>query len=198
MLISAAAYLASYLLGAIPFGVLFSRLFKGKDPRSAGSRNIGFTNVLRVSGALPAILTLMGDVSKGAIAAYLGLQAGGHLTGNLCAFLAVLGHCYPIYLKFKGGKAVATGFGVLAVLYLQAGLMAFGVWVLILLAFRYVALAALVAFGVLPFLMGWLYPEPISVTFSIGLAVLIFLRHRENISRMLAGEENRVGKRQRH
>lgn len=184
---------AAYLLGSIPFGVIFSRVFTGRDPRASGSGNIGFTNVLRVVGAAPAVLTLFGDIGKGALAAYLGKEVGGAPLGTGCAFLAVLGHCYPVFLKFKGGKAVATGFGVLAVLYLKAGLITFAVWVLTLVLFRYVALAALVAFGTLPITMVWLGAEAYSLVFAVALAVLVFIRHRENISRMLAGEEKRAG-----
>ncbi len=181
----------SYLLGSGPFGVLGGKGIKGKDPRSAGSGNIGFTNVLRVVGRTPAVLTLMGDLGKGALAAYL----GNFLSPDFAVYpglLAILGHCYPIFLKFRGGKAVATSFGVLAVLHPWVGLLTFSIWVIVVLIWRYISLGSLVAFASLPLIVIWLYPDRNSILFSLGTAVLVYLRHLENISRLLSKKEAKV------
>lgn len=190
-IITPVLFVVSYLLGSIPFGVLLGRGIKGKDPRSAGSRNIGFTNVLRVAGAYPAALTLLGDLGKGALAAYLGRVLNPELAAYAGLF-AILGHCYPIFLRFQGGKAVATSFGVLAVLYPLVGVITFSVWVVSVLAWRYISLGSLVAFGCLPVIMALFYPDMNSILFSGATTALIYLRHRENISRLVLKKESKV------
>jgi glycerol-3-phosphate acyltransferase PlsY len=181
----------SYLLGSIPFGVLLGRGMKGKDPRSAGSGNIGFTNVLRVVGALPAALTLLGDMGKGALAAYLGRVLAPEFAVYSGLF-AILGHCYPIFLRFHGGKAVATSFGALAILYPLVSAITFSVWIIAVLIWRYISLGSLVAFGCLPIIMTLLYPDRDSILFSMATAVLVYLRHRENISRLVLKKEGKI------
>ncbi len=181
-----------YLLGTVPFGILFSRALKGKDPRDSGSRNIGFTNVLREVGYVPAVLTLAGDVGKGMLAAWLGVRFAGPLGGELGGIFAVLGHCYPVFLRFKGGKAVATGFGVLGILFPVAGWVTLGIWGLITGLSRYVSLGSLVAFGSLPAVLFLLEPRKDAVLFGMALGFLVFIRHRENIRRLMGGEEGRL------
>ena len=181
----------SYLIGSVPFGVIFSKTMKGKDPRAAGSKNIGFTNVLRVVGAGPAILTLCGDVGKGALAAYIGTYYESPGVGEVSALFAILGHCYPIFLRFHGGKAVATSFGALAVLYPSEGVITFALWVITVLWSRYVSLGALVAFATLPLIMIWSHPHWDTILFSLAIAILVYLRHRENISRLVSKAEGK-------
>ena len=181
----------SYLIGSVPFGVIFSKTMKGKDPRLAGSRNIGFTNVLRVVGAGPAILTLCGDVGKGALAAYLGKYYQSPEVGEASALFAILGHCYPIFLRLQGGKAVATSFGALALLYPLEGVLTFAVWVATVLWSRFVSLGALVAFAFLPLIMAWFHPRWNTILFSLAIAILVYLRHRENISLPLSNKEKK-------
>lgn len=181
---------SAYLLGAIPFGLISSRLIRGRDPRQAGSGNIGFTNVLRVVGVLPAVLTLVGDVGKGALAAYLGFRVGGEIAGTACGFLAVFGHCYPIFLRFRGGKAVATSYGVLAVLYPVPGLIAFGLWAVTVAAARWVTLGAVVAFSALPLLMVGLGQPWYAVLLAVGLAALVWVRHWGNLQKRWRGRQS--------
>ncbi len=181
----------SYLLGSIPSGILLGKGIKGKDPRSAGSGNIGFTNVLRVAGVLPAVLTLLGDVGKGVLAVYLGKFFNPELAVYAGLF-AILGHCYPIFLRFHGGKAVATSFGVLAVLYPGVGAITFSVWVVVVLIWRYISLGSLLAFGCLPITMLLLYPGRESILFSVATTMLVYLRHRENISRLVLKKEGKI------
>lgn len=183
---------ASYLIGSIPFGVLFSKSMKAKDPRSAESRNIGFTNVLRVAGPGPAILTLCADVGKGALAAYIGNYSGNPELGEVFSLCAILGHCYPIFLRFRGGKAVATSYGTLAVLYPLVGIGIFAVWIVTLLWSRYVSLAALVAFACLPVIMAWFHPRWNTIFFSLSITILVYLRHRENISHLVSKKERKA------
>ncbi len=190
-IITPAILAGSYLLGSIPFGVLLGKGIKGKDPRAAGSRNIGFTNVLRVAGVFPAVLTLLGDLGKGALAAYLGKFFDPEFAVYSGLF-AILGHCYPIFLRFHGGKAVATSFGVLAVLYPSIGAIIFCIWISAVLIWRYISLGSLVAFGCLPIIMALLYPARDSILFSGATTVLIYLRHRENISRLVLRKESKI------
>jgi glycerol-3-phosphate acyltransferase PlsY len=181
----------SYVLGSIPFGVLSSRGIKGTDPRAAGSKNIGFTNVLRVAGLFPAVLTLLGDLGKGALSVYVATFFIPEFA-VYSGLLAILGHCYPIFLRFHGGKAVATSFGALAVLYPWVGVLVFSVWLTVVLIWRYISLGSLVAFGLLPFIMPLFYPDRNSIVFSGITTLLIYFRHRENISRLVLRRENKI------
>ena len=183
---------ASYLIGSIPFGILFGWAIRGKDPRSGGSGNIGFTNVLRVVGLLPAVLTLLGDFGKGVLAAFIGKHFVGIEVGLISGLFAILGHCYPVFLRFHGGKAIATSFGVLAILYPFVGLLTFGVWLVTVLGSRYVSLGSLVAFTCLPLIMTLFHTGLNEILVSLAITVLVYLRHRENISRLLLRKESKV------
>ncbi len=190
----------SYLLGSIPFGYLLVRIFHGEDVRETGSGNIGATNVSRKSPGLGA-LTLLLDALKGTAAVML----AAHLSSRtnplniyqimaLAAFFAVLGHSFPVWLKFRGGKGVATGLGSFLMITPKAVLIAMGVFILVILLFRYVSLGSVVAVGLFPFFALKVSDGDSRTLFLIAAtSLLIIARHRENIQRLYAGTENRVG-----
>ena len=189
----AIASLAGYLLGSVPFGLVLTRMAGLGDIRSIGSGNIGATNVLRTGNKGLALATLILDSSKGAIAALLALHFLGTMAGLLAGVLAVLGHNFPIWLGFKGGKGVATSFGTLLVLSWQAGLCAAATWLLVAFIFRYSSLAALVALALAPF-YAW-YFSGNEVGMAVGfLGLLGIAMHHANISRLIAGTEGKIGK----
>jgi glycerol-3-phosphate acyltransferase PlsY len=184
----------AYLIGAIPVGFLVARAFGLGDIRGRGSGNIGATNVLRTVGRGAAVLTLIGDMAKGAAAVWLGGLASGGVA-PACAVAAVAGNCWSVFLRFRGGKGVATGFGALLALVPLAVAPAVLVWGAITASFRYVSLASVLAALCVP--LGALilsYPWP-SVGATTLVAVVIIARHRENIDRLLAGHERRLGER---
>jgi glycerol-3-phosphate acyltransferase PlsY len=188
------AVVVAYLVGAIPVGFLVARALGLGDIRRHGSGNIGTTNVLRTMGKGAAVLTLAGDVAKGALAVWLGslVGAGG---APLAAMAAVAGNCWPVFLRFRGGKGVATGFGALLALMPLAVAPAALVWIAITASFRYVSLASVLAALCVP--LGALmlaYPWP-SVGACAVVAAIIVARHRENVGRLLAGTERRLGER---
>jgi glycerol-3-phosphate acyltransferase PlsY len=186
--------LVAYLIGAIPVGFLVARAFGLGDIRGHGSGTIGTTNVLRTLGRGAAAVTLLGDIAKGAAAVWLGGLAADGLAAP-CAVAAVVGNCWPIFLGFRGGKGVATGFGALVGLVPMAVAPAALVWVAITASFRYVSLASVMAALCVP--LGALllsYPWP-SVGAALAVAGIIVARHRENIDRLLAGHERRLGER---
>lgn len=190
----AAGLVIAYLIGAIPVGFLVARVFGLGDIRGHGSGNIGATNVLRTLGRGAAAVTLLGDIAKGAAAVWLGGAAAGGLAAP-CAVAAVVGNCWPVFLGFRGGKGVATGFGALLSLVPVAVAPAVLVWGAITATFRYVSLASVMAALCVP--LGALllsYPWP-SVAAALAIAGLIVVRHRENIDRLLAGHERRLGER---
>jgi acyl phosphate:glycerol-3-phosphate acyltransferase len=178
----------AYLIGAVPTGFLVARVFGLGDIRGHGSGNIGATNLLRILGRGPAALTLVGDIVKGACAVWLGgLVSSGAVAP--CAVAAVVGNCWPVFLSFRGGKGVATGFGALLALVPMAVAPA------ITASFRYVSLASVLAALCVP--LGALmlrYPWS-SVAASALAALIIIARHRENIDRLLSGNERRLGER---
>ena len=187
-----------YLLGAIPGGIFAGRALGGIDPRDAGSRNIGFTNVLRVAGNAAGIVTLIGDMGKGALA----VLVARHLLGaadsewELAAgAAAILGHIFPVFLRFKGGKGVATALGVLLAVDWIVGGSLLAVWLTSAALWRTSSLAALLAFGSLPLWVWLFHPNAPMATFAIGTTLLIAYRHRDNISRLFAGTETRIGAR---
>lgn len=198
--IAIAAILAAYLLGAIPFGLLFSRWLTGKDPREHGSGNIGATNALRTSGKKVGILTLLADIGKGSLAVALADYLQDDMTLVAAVALAVfIGHIFPVYLKFKGGKGVATMFGVLIPWLPWVAVASFITWLLLFKLTRYVSLASVVAAAILPiftWLFGillWSNSEPSSLFACIILGLLIIARHVGNMRRILTGEEPKTG-----
>jgi glycerol-3-phosphate acyltransferase PlsY len=194
----------SYLLGSIPFGYLLVRVFRGEDVRQSGSGNIGATNVSRSSPALGA-LTLVLDALKGTAAVVLAYRlsdvrvahAKPFQTLAVAAFFGVLGHVFPVWLKFRGGKGVATGLGSFIVIAPNAVMVAVGIFVLVVAVFRYVSLGSILAVASFPLLFA--YRMPAHGNASVALAImattclLIVVRHQENIRRLLAGTENRIG-----
>lgn len=187
---------ASYVLGSIPFGLLLGRLFGGRDVRNAGSGNIGATNVARVAGPVPGILTLLLDAAKGALAVLLAARLSDQsstwlMIAGLCA---LVGHCFPIWLGFRGGKGVATAAGVFLVLCPPAFLGAAILFLLVVLYWRFVSLASIVAAAAMPLLVYFFWAPhhapPYVVTFgSLGAALLIVYKHDANIQRLVQGDE---------
>jgi glycerol-3-phosphate acyltransferase PlsY len=191
VLLAAAA--AGYLLGAVPFGLVLTRLAGLGDIRTIGSGNIGATNVLRTGRKGLALATLLLDSGKGAIAALLALWFAGQDAMLVAGFAAVLGHNFPVWLGFRGGKGVATTLGTLFAAAWPVGLAACVTWLAVAALFRISSLAALVALALAP-VYAWVLAGPPTALMALGLAVLGFVRHRTNIRRLLAGEEPRIGK----
>ena len=185
------ALVASYLLGSIPFGVLLTKAAGLGDVRSIGSGNIGATNVLRTGRKDLAVATLLLDGLKGTLAIVLALHWGLH-AGIAAAAGAFFGHLFPVWLKFKGGKGVATFIGCLLGLCWQGALFFCAVWILVAYATRYSSAAALVATAVTPVFLLVLGRPPEAALFMV-LGVVLIVRHRENISRLMAGTESRIG-----
>ena len=181
----------AYFIGSIPFGLLLTRAAGLGDIRKIGSGNIGATNVLRTGSKGLAALTLLLDGAKGMAAVLLALRWGQE-AGVVAAGMAVIGHVFPIWLKFQGGKGVATAIGVLLGLSWQIGLLVCATWVLVAAIFRYSSLAALVAVAAAP-LYAWYLADPPLVELAIFVAALVWLRHHQNIRRLLKGEESRIG-----
>ena len=180
----------AYLLGSIPFGLILTRVFGAGDLRKIGSGNIGATNVLRTGRRSLAAATLLLDGGKGALAVLIADRFGSDIAVAAAGF-AVIGHLFPVWLGFKGGKGVATALGVFLALAPFTGLIACLVWLLVAFASRYSSLAALVAIGTSP-ISAWLLYDPARAGLALGLAVLIFLRHHENIARLAAGQESPI------
>ncbi|HKH99000.1 MAG TPA: glycerol-3-phosphate 1-O-acyltransferase PlsY [Candidatus Sulfotelmatobacter sp.] len=193
---------ASYLLGSIPFGYLLVRVFRGEDVRQSGSGNIGATNVSRKSPLL-GVITLLLDAGKGSAAVILAVwltrktgAAAPYLQMSVAALCAVLGHLFPVWLKFRGGKGVATGLGSFVVIAPKAVLIAAAVFIVLVLVFRYISLGSIVAVLAFP-LLAWVLQEYGSawpaLVFMALASLLIVAKHRANIRRLLAGTENRFG-----
>ncbi|MDO8902766.1 MAG: glycerol-3-phosphate 1-O-acyltransferase PlsY [Phenylobacterium sp.] len=199
-LLIAAAVIGGYLLGSIPFGVIATRLGGAGDVRSIGSGNIGATNVLRTGRKDLAALTLLGDGGKGALAVFIAWGLTREAPQNVQAVLtslaggaAFIGHIFPVWLKFKGGKGVATFFGTLLAAAWPVGLLAGATWILMALVFRMSSLAALTAAVLAPiYVFVTDRPYPIAVL-AVLMAVLIFIRHKDNIARLLKGQEPKIG-----
>ena len=181
-----------YLFGSVPFGVLISRLMGLGDLRDIGSGNIGATNVLRTGSKPAAFATLVLDGAKGAIAALIARAVAGEDAAQVAGLMALIGHCYPIWLKFNGGKGVATFLGLLLALSLPVGTACCAAWVAIAALKRISSLAALAAAGTSTFWMTLLgYSE--GFVMGVILTTLIFWRHRSNITRLRAGTEPKIG-----
>jgi glycerol-3-phosphate acyltransferase PlsY len=190
------AILVSYLLGAVPFGLLLTKLFSGVDVRSVGSGNIGATNVLRAAGKKVAVLTLLADGLKGFLPVYLTrLLFHDEWTTALSGAAAVLGHVFPVWLRFKGGKGVATSFGVVLAVSPWVGLIALLAWLTAAILWRYSSLSALVAFAGYPLITFVAPPGPSKPFGLLSLFIfgMIYYRHRENIKRLVAGTEPKIG-----
>ena len=188
----AGALLAGYVLGSIPFGLILTRIAGLGDIRAIGSGNIGATNVLRTGKKGLAALTLVLDAGKGAAAVLIGLHYFGPDISVVAGLGAMLGHLFPIWLRFQGGKGVATALGVVLALSWPAGLLALAVWIAVAAVFRYSSLASLAATLAAPFLLFWL-AEPQKGEFAVLIVVLIWIRHWANIRRLLKGTETKIG-----
>lgn len=189
---------AAYLLGSISFAVLMSKAFGLADPRTYGSGNPGATNVLRSGKKAAAILTLLGDAAKGWLAVFLTIRFAPHDGDGLLivatvAIAVFLGHVFPVFLKFKGGKGVATALGVLLALSVWMGLGVLAVWLLVAVVFRYSSLAALVAAIVAPICAMLIHLRPELVIATAVMSLLLIWRHKSNIQNLLAGKESRIG-----
>jgi len=184
--------IAGYLLGAIPFGIVTARILGLGDLRKIGSGNIGATNVLRTGSRLGAALTLIGDAGKAGAAVLLARALAAEDAAQISGFAAFFGHCYPIWLKFKGGKGVATFFGLLFALAWPIGVAAGATWLATAAIFRYSSLAALLTAALTPL---WIILFSFSNLFflSLCLASVIYWRHRENIIRLIRSQERRIG-----
>ena len=185
----------AYLLGSVPAGYILFRLASKKDIRGYGSKNIGATNVLRVTGWKLALPVAVFDILKGAIPVFLAVRLFPEPWVALAAgFSAILGHCFPLYIRFKGGKGVATTIGVFAVLAPLALLCIVGVFVLVVALSRYVSLGSLTAAFSLPFFLLLFGHDTGEVLLAAGVYLLIVFRHRENIGRLIRGSERKLGK----
>ena len=190
----AALVVGGYLIGSIPFGVLASKALGAADPRTAGSRNIGFTNVLRVSGTKAGVLTLIGDGGKGWL---MGWLAAHVLEGEGAIFISalavILGHLYSVFLRLKGGKGVATAIGAVTGVAWPIGLATLALWGVGAASTRISSVGALVAFGGLPVVAVMAGKSMGFVIFSICVSLLIVFKHKENIRRLVEGKEPRMG-----
>jgi glycerol-3-phosphate acyltransferase PlsY len=191
---------AAYLLGSIPFGLLIVKALGGPDIREIGSGNIGAANVARNAGKLAGILTLVFDAAKGYFAVWLASRcaAGNVRWMMVAAVFAVIGHMFPVWLGFKGGKGVATGLGVFIPICWQAVAAGIALWLLVVIFWRYSSLGSISAAAALPLFVYLLYAPghapPEIVTFgTVVIAVLVIFKHRTNIERLIAGEEPRLG-----
>lgn len=192
-LVAVLAIVGGYLLGSIPFGVLISSRAGLGDLRKIGSGNIGATNVLRTGRKDLALATLLGDGGKGAVAVLIAQWLWGPDAAALAGAAAFIGHIFPVWLKFKGGKGVATFFGVLLAVAWPIGLIAAATWLAMAFVFRFSSLAALTAAVVTPLAALGLHQSRAVAALCLLMAVLIYVRHQENIRRLMAGEETRIG-----
>ncbi|HSH62900.1 glycerol-3-phosphate 1-O-acyltransferase PlsY [Methyloceanibacter sp.] len=188
----AAAFAGGYLLGSIPFGLILGKLAGLGDVREVGSGNIGATNVLRAGGKKLAALTLLLDAGKGTAAVLIAARFGGEPAALAAGLGAFLGHLYPVWLGFRGGKGVATYIGVVLGLHWPAALAFCGVWLLVALVTRYSSLAALAASAATLAILAALGNWPLA-TLALVFTVLLIVRHRSNIQRLLRREETRIG-----
>ena len=186
------AFIIGYLFGSIPFGLILTRLAGTQDIRSIGSGNIGATNVLRTGRKGLAAATLLCDVLKGTVAVIIAGYCGGPDAAMLAALGACLGHLFPVWLKFRGGKGVAVYIGVLIGLFWPAAVVFCVLWAATAATSRYSSLSALVASFVTPIFLWWFGHLALSALFTV-LTLLVFYMHRENIKRLLAGTEGKIG-----
>jgi glycerol-3-phosphate acyltransferase PlsY len=194
--------IVGYLLGAIPFGLIIARFYGIKDIRKTGSGNIGATNVWRVAGRVPGLIVLLCDIGKGVIAVLIASamsqnNAYAEYIRLLSAMAAILGHIFPVYLVFRGGKGVNTALGTMVTLLPKETLMALGIFIIIVAIFKYISLASIIAaisfaaIIVIEYILELAKIHPIYIGVGIILAILIIITHRGNIKRLLSGTENR-------
>jgi len=195
-MMTAVFVVCAYLLGSVSFAVLMSRAFRLPDPRTYGSHNPGATNVLRSGKKTAAALTLLGDAAKGGLAVWLAQYfiPGDYTLVAAVALAVFLGHLFPIFLRFKGGKGVATALGVLLALNVWLGLAALATWLLVVLVFRWSSLAALLAAAGAPIYAILLTMPREYVLVSAVISLLLIWRHKSNIQNLLTGKEARLGK----
>lgn len=184
----------SYLLGSIPFGLIITRYYAGFDIRTKGSGNIGFTNVLRVVGKKEAFLTLTGDTIKGFIPVILArIILNDNSLAAACGVAAIIGHDFPVFLRFKGGKGVATSFGALFGIIPLGGAIALIIWLVVFYLWKYSSLAAITSYSLLPLVVILINPHHTNIAFAVIVTALLLLKHIENIKRLLKGTENKIG-----
>ena len=194
--------LFGYLIGSIPFGLILTKLSGLGDIRNIGSGNIGATNVLRTGNKKLAFITLIMDAGKGAFAIYLGVLLFNfleisnfvslELLKSIIATVSVVGHCFPIWLKFKGGKGVATGLGAILFLNLTIGIIALLIWIIIVKLFKMSSLSALFTYFMIPILMYYYDKENSFFVASLLISIICWFQHRENIKRLLKGLEPKI------
>ena len=195
-------FLFGYFMGSIPFGLLLTKISGLGDIRNIGSGNIGATNVLRTGNKKIALLTLILDGSKGALAIYivdiytssieLDFSNNIDFFQSVVAVSAVIGHCFPIWLNFKGGKGVATGFGTIIFLNISVGVIALLIWVLIAKLFKISSLSALISYFFIPILMFFFASENTFLVASLLISLICFLKHKENIKRLINRSEIKI------
>jgi len=184
----------AYLLGSVPVGLLLSKI-KGADPRAVGSGNIGATNVMRAAGKITGALTLIGDVLKGLIPVMIAFMLGEtKIIVTAAGLAAFLGHLFPVFLRFKGGKGVATALGVYLGLDPFAVLIAIIIFVLTISKWGFVSLGSLVGVAAMPLLLYFLSAPVQYIYLVLIIGALIFIKHKDNIRRLVAGTENKIGK----
>lgn len=195
-LLSALMAILGYLLGAVPFGIVVSKTLALSDPRTVGSKNVGFTNVLRVSGTKAGVLTLLGDMGKGWLMGWTAMQ---WLTDErvimVVAFLPILGHLFSPFLGFKGGKGVATALGSVLGLSPSMGLLLLLIWLGAVAIWRYSSGGALAAFGLFPVVAIVNEQRQEFLVFAIVVSALIWIKHKDNILRLWKGTESKIGQR---
>ncbi len=190
------AVVIAYLFGSISSAIIVCKLMGLPDPRTQGSRNPGATNVLRIGGKKAAIITLLGDMLKGVIPVLIVKWMGlSDITIALVTFAAFLGHLYPIFFGFEGGKGVATALGCILALSWPTGLAWLLTWVVVAVLFRYSSLSSLVASILAPFYIGYVTHDIIFAATIAVMSVILIFRHRSNIQKLLQGQENKIGKR---
>ncbi len=195
-LIFSLLFLAAFLLGSVPFGIIIAKI-KGVDLKKVGSGNIGATNVLRSLGKWPAAITLCGDILKGTLAvAFARYFEAGPAWEGLIGISAILGHNFSVFLGFRGGKGVATSLGVLLIYSPLAAVLTLIIWLAVVVLTKYSSLGALISFALLP-LNVFLFDtgDKGKLLITVLIAVIIFLRHRENLQRLLKGTERKIGQR---
>ncbi len=191
MTLQAFFVIVAYLIGSIPVGLLLSKI-QGKDPRKIGSGNIGATNVMRTAGKTAGIVTLLGDVAKGFLPVMIAnYYSNSSFFVSFIGFSAFIGHLYPVYLRFKGGKGVATALGVYLAISPLAILIDILIFTSVLFKWRYVSLGSLVGTFMMPVILIILGKPYMYIILSILIGIFIFIKHRDNIRRLAKGEENK-------